>query len=141
VQQSTGIVTISAEFFDLDGLSELSLGGVRLGGSGAAVRDFSTDPTMSEDSNNVVPTQRAIATFLADRLSVGGEDLETNRLVAGQVIIGGEANEFNMNNDETLQINVPVDFSGVDAFGNLPRVQGTFLSQMLVLKTFNDTTQ
>ena len=46
-----------------------------------------------------------------------------------------------MNNDETLQINVPVDFSGVDAFGNLPRVQGTFLSQMLVLKTFNDTTQ
>jgi len=30
VQQATGIVTISAEFFDLDGLSELSLGGVRI---------------------------------------------------------------------------------------------------------------
>ena len=136
VQQSTGIVTISAEFFDLDGLSELALGGVRLGGSGAAIRDFSTDPTMSEDSNNVVPTQRAIATFLADRLSVGGEDLETNRLVAGNVILGGEENEFNMNNDGTLQVQVPADISGPDA-----GVGGTFLSQMLVLKTFNDTIQ
>ena len=73
VQQATGIVTISAEFFDLDGLSELALGGVRLGGSGAVVSEFSTDPTFSADSNNVIPTQRAIATFLQDRLSVGGE--------------------------------------------------------------------
>ena len=45
VQQATGIVTISAEFFDLDGLSELALGGVRLGGSGTVVNEFSTDPT------------------------------------------------------------------------------------------------
>ena len=37
----TGIVTISAEYFDLDGLSELALGGVRLGGPGAVVREFS----------------------------------------------------------------------------------------------------
>ena len=140
VQQSTGIVTISAEFFDLDGLTELSLGGVRLGGSGAVVRDFSTDPTMSEDSNNVVPTQRAIASFLADRLSVGGEDLETNRLVAGNVIIGGEENEFNMNNDGTLQIQRLVDLAGTDANGNMSGVQGTFLSQILLTRTFNETT-
>jgi len=82
VEQATGVVTISAQFFDLDGLSELALGGVRLGGSGAVVREFSTDPRFSEDSNNVVPTQKAIATFLADRLSVGGENLETNAFVA-----------------------------------------------------------
>ena len=44
VEQGTGIVTISADFFDLDGLSELALGGVRLGGSGTVVREFSTDP-------------------------------------------------------------------------------------------------
>ena len=65
VQQATGVVTISAEFFDLDGLSELALGGVRLGGSGTVVNEFSTDPTFAADSNNVIPTQRAIATFLA----------------------------------------------------------------------------
>ena len=68
VQQATGIVTISAEFFDLDGLSQLSLGGVRLGGSGAVVNEFSTDGTFSADSNNIIPTQKAVATFLADRL-------------------------------------------------------------------------
>ena len=64
---------ISAQFFDLDGLSELALGGVRLGGTGTVVQEFSSDPTFAADSNNVIPTQRAIATFLSDRLSVGGE--------------------------------------------------------------------
>ena len=92
VSQATGIVTISAEFFDLDGLSELALGGVRLGGSGTVVREFSTDATFSEDSNNVVPTQRAIATFLEERLSVGGENLELNGVIAGSVQLGTSDN-------------------------------------------------
>ena len=73
VQQATGIVTISAEFFDLDGLSSL-LGGVRLGGPGAVINEFSTDATSpGADSNNIV-TQKAIATFLADLRHVGGSD-------------------------------------------------------------------
>jgi len=92
VEQGTGIVTISADFFDLDGLSELSLGGVRLGGSGTVVREFSTDPLFLEDSNNIVPTQRAVTTFLATRLSEGGSEIETNQLTAGLVRIGGENN-------------------------------------------------
>lgn len=141
VDQATGIVTISAEFFDLDGLSELALGGVRLGGSGAVVNDFSTDPTFSEDSNNVVPTQRAIATFLADRLSVGGEDLETNRLQAGQTQVGGEENEIAIASGGYLYINSPVNISGVDQQGNSIGIGGTIISQMLFLRTFNDTMQ
>ena len=92
VQQASGIVTISAEFFDLGGLSELALGGVRLGGSGTVVREFSTDPNFTEDSNNIVPTQRAIATFLANRLSEGGSELETNILIAGLVKLGTDEN-------------------------------------------------
>ena len=90
VEQGTGIVTISADFFDLDGLSELALGGVRLGGSGTVVREFSTDPLFIEDSNNIVPTQKAVVTFLATRLSEGGSEIETNDLTAGLVKIGGE---------------------------------------------------
>jgi hypothetical protein len=92
VQQASGIVTISAEFFDLQGLSELALGGVRLGGSGTVVREFSTDPNFTEDSNNIVPTQRAISTFLANRLSEGGSEIETNILVAGLVRVGTDEN-------------------------------------------------
>ncbi len=92
VEQGTGIVTISADFFDLDGLSELALGGVRLGGSGTVVREFSTDPLFLEDSNNIVPTQKAVVTFLATRLSEGGSEIETNNLTAGLVKLGGENN-------------------------------------------------
>ena len=149
VQQSTGIVTISAQFFDLDGLSELALGGVRLGGSGAVVNEFSTDATFAADSNNVVPTQRAIASFLADRLSVGGESLEVNRLQAGRVILGGGTNEISTISGSYLQIPSDVNFDGTftidDGEGNITTAQteisGTIISQMLFLKGFDDTMQ
>jgi hypothetical protein len=150
VQQSTGVVTISAQFFDLDGLSELALGGVRLGGSGTVVNEFSTDPTFSADSNNVIPTQRAIATFLADRLSVGGENLEVNRLQAGRIIVGGVDTEIDNAIDGNLIIPSDVDFSGtfetVDpetlAVTTEPTaISGTIVSQMLFFKTFDETMQ
>jgi len=97
---------------------------------------------MSADSNNVIPTQRAIATFLADRLSVGGEDLQTNLLQAGNVQLGGEDNKIDMNNDEILQFRRPVDFSGLQADGITPAgIGGTILSQMLLVRSDNDTVQ
>jgi hypothetical protein len=136
VQQATGIVTISAEFFDLDGLSQLSLGGVRLGGSGAVVNEFSTDGTFSADSNNIIPTQKAVATFLADRLSVGGSDLETNGLVAGTVKIGTDTNEISTTTDGYLNIPRVTSFDGKDANNNLTAVQGTIISQMLFAREF-----
>ena len=138
VQQATGVVTISAEFFDLDGLSQLALGGVRLGGSGAVVREFSTDPTFAEDSNNVIPTQRAIATFLADRLSVGGSDLELNAIIAGQIYLGSDLNLIASNTGTTLIVPVDVDISGVDALGNPVGIQGSWVQQMLYHRNFED---
>ena len=149
VQQATGIVTISAEFFDLDGLSELALGGVRLGGSGTVVNEFSTDGTFAADSNNVIPTQRAIVTFLSDRLSVGGESLEVNKLQAGRVLIGGiPENEINTITGY-LQIPSDVVFDGTfttnDGEGNITTEQtaisGTIISQMLLFKGFDETMQ
>ena len=150
VQQATGIVTISAEFFDLDGLSELALGGVRLGGSGAVVNEFSTDPTFAADSNNVVPTQRSIVTFLSDRLSVGGESLEVNKLQAGRVLIGGiPENEINTNTGQYVLIPADVVFDGTfesnDGEGNITTnqtgISGTIVSQMLLFKQFDETMQ
>ena len=138
VQQATGVVTISAEFFDLDGLSELSLGGVRLGGSGAVVREFSTDPTFAEDSNNVIPTQRAIATFLADRLSVGGSDLELNAIQAGQIYIGGEFNEIDNIQNKIINVAVPVHMEGSNALGNTTGLGGSYVGQMMLLRNFEE---
>ena len=137
VSQATGIVTISAEFFDLDGLSALALGGVRLGGTGTVVSEFSTDPTFSADSNNIIPTQKAIATFLADRLSVGGSDLETNSIVAGQVKIGTNENTIDILGGGYLNIPRPVTFDGADELGNVTDVQGSMLAQIMFFRSFN----
>lgn len=142
VNQATGIVTLSAQFFELDGLSELSLGGVRLGGSGTVVREFSTDQTFSQDSNNVIPTQRAIVGFLANRLSVGGEDLEANRIIAGSIGIGTNNNTITNVGGNYLNFTVPVRIaSGLDFNGNPSSIQGTIVSQMLFLRKDTDTIQ
>ena len=145
VQQSTGVVTISAQFFDLDGLSELALGGVRLGGSGTVVNEFSTDPTFSADSNSVIPTQRAISSFLANRLSVGGENLEVNKLVAGRVSVGGFENIIDVITDEYLVVATDVLIDGTytddDELTQPTGIKGTIVSQMLFVKGFDDTMQ
>jgi hypothetical protein len=89
VEQATGIVTLSADEFGLEGLSELSIGGVALGGSPVIITAFSTDGTFVANSNNLVPTQKAIKTYLSSRLSQGGSDTFTGLLQAGTVKIGG----------------------------------------------------
>ena len=134
VQQSTGIVTISAEYFDLDGLSELALGGVRLGGSGAVVREFSTDQTFFEDSNNVIPTQRAIAAFLANRLSEGGSELETNQLVAGVTLLGSSQNLISTTSGAEILLPKLMKIQGNDA-----NLSGSILAQTMLLRPNDDS--
>jgi hypothetical protein len=131
VEQATGIVTISADFFDLGGLSEIRLGGIRVGGAGAVIREFSTDPTFSEDSNNIVPTQRAIAAFLSSRLSLGGSEVATFEVQAGQVKIGGPDI---ISNPLGLKILFPgvANFSGTNA-----GISGAMLAQNMFYKSFN----
>ena len=89
VEQATGIVTLSADEFGLDGLTELSIGGVALGGSPVVVTQFSTDGTFVANSNTIVPTEKAIKTYLTGRLSQGGSDTFTGLLTAGTVKVGG----------------------------------------------------
>ena len=149
VQQATGIVTISAEFFDLDGLSELALGGVRLGGSGTVVNEFSTDPTFAADSNQVIPTQRAIASFLADRLSVGGENLQTNAVQAGQVRVGTVNNVIEHASDGAIDIPIDVSIDGTytstDEFGvettQQVAISGTIYTMQQLMKGHDDSVQ
>jgi hypothetical protein len=71
IQQSTGIATLNADAFDLSGLSELQLGsiGAELG---ATINEFSTDETLSNDSNTAVPTERAVRGYLTrDKAGTG----------------------------------------------------------------------
>jgi hypothetical protein len=85
VEQSTGIISVNASYFNLSGLTELSLGGIQVGGTAVVVREFSKDQNFAANSNSVVPTQRAIIAYLTSRISSGGADAVTNVLIAGQV--------------------------------------------------------
>jgi hypothetical protein len=130
VEQATGTVTISADFFDFSGLTELRLGGIRVGGTGAVVREFSTDPLFTEDSNNVVPTQRAIRAYLAGRLSVGGSEISVGSFIAGTILVGPDR----IGNVASLRNIVPVraDFEGPSA-----GISGSMLAQTMFFRSFN----
>ena len=71
IEQSTGVATLNADAFDLSGLSQLQLGsiGAELG---ATINEFSTDETLSNDSNSAVPTERAIVGYTQrDKMGTG----------------------------------------------------------------------
>jgi hypothetical protein len=113
VQQATGIITISADYFNLSGLSQLALGGIAVGGSATIITEFSTDATFTADSNSIIPTQKAIKQYIARRVSGGGSNAATGTLVAGTVSIGPRT----ITSTTGLYIKIPVKMNfkkGVD---------------------------
>jgi hypothetical protein len=88
VQQSTGTVTLSATQFGLVGLSNLSLGGMAVGSSQVIVTGFSTDIAFTANSDAILPTQKAIKSYITSRLSQGGANTFTGTLIAGTVLVG-----------------------------------------------------
>jgi len=129
VEQSTGIVTISADFFDLGGLTELRLGGIRIGGSGVVVREFSTDPLFTEDSNNIVPTQRAIRAYLENRLTIGGSEIAVGSFIAGTVLVG--PSRINSTANLTVVVPVRADFNSGSS-----GIKGSILAQTMFYQSF-----
>lgn len=128
VEQATGIITISADFFDLQGLTELRLAGVQVG-STAIIREFSKDKFFLQDSNNIVPTQRAVRAYLQNRLNIGGEDLLTPSFIAGTVRVG--PNLVNSTAGLTIEVPVVADFRGPQA-----GVAGSILAQTMFFRSF-----
>lgn len=83
VEQATGIATLNADAFNLSGLQELQLGSVALGGSGVSIREFSADPLLTADSDAIVPTQRAVKTFVENIIGAGGSNIAATTLTLG----------------------------------------------------------
>jgi hypothetical protein len=63
IDQATGRATLNANAFDLAGLTSLKLGsiGAQLG---ETINEFSSDATMSGNSNTAVPTEYAVRTYV-----------------------------------------------------------------------------
>ena len=92
VDQATGQVTLDASAFNLTGLQSLRLGS--LGGLiGASVNEFSTDGTLSQNSDSKVPTQAAVKTYV-DNLSNLAGDLT----IQGDLTVSGTTTTINTAN-------------------------------------------
>ena len=110
VEQSTGVATLNADAFNIAGLNELSLGSVALGGSGATISEFSTDPFFTQDSDTVVPTQRAIKAYITSQIGGGGSSLNVNTLTAGVIFVAGQS--ISTTTNVQININSKVNFKG-----------------------------
>jgi hypothetical protein len=110
IEQSTGVATLNADAFNIAGLSELSLGTITLGGNSATVTEFSTDPFLTANSDSVVPTQRAIKSYIASQIGGGGASLNVNSIVAGFVQISNS--QITTTTGQTIQMNASFNFTG-----------------------------
>ena len=105
VDQATGNVTLDASAFNLSGLESLRLGSVG-GLIGASVNEFSTDGTLGQNSNNKVPTQAAVKTYVDGQIA----GLNADKIIEGDTSVetidtGSDGNiQFKINAGLKLQI-------------------------------------
>jgi len=110
VEQSTGVATLDADAFNVAGLNELSLGSVELGGTGAVITEFSTDGTFAADSDSIVPTQKAIRTFINAQIGGGNSELNVNILTAGVIEI--KEDQIDTTTGVEIKVKAKMNFTG-----------------------------
>jgi hypothetical protein len=110
IEQSTGNANLNADAFNISGLQELNLGNVTLGGGSATITEFSTDPFFTADSDNIVPTQRAIKAFIAGQIGGGGASLNVNSVTAGSIRI--DSNQITNITGSAIQMRATFEFKG-----------------------------
>ena len=110
VEQATGQASLNVNAFSLAGLQELQLGAVGLGAGGAVINEFSTDGSFSANSDNVVPTQRAIIAYINSQIGGGQSELNVNAITAGVVNITGDT--ISTSTSVPLNITATANFEG-----------------------------
>jgi len=99
VEQATGRATLSSEEFDLAGLNELQLGSITAGKQGATINEFSTDGTFADNSDEAVPTEKAVKTYVDGK--VAG---------ASAIIVGSSPNQSQVKVTGTGALTDTIDF-------------------------------
>jgi hypothetical protein len=110
VQQSTGTATLNADAFNLSGLQSLQLGALNIGIGSAIITQFSTDPYFTANSDNIVPTQRAIKSYITAQIGGGQSSLNVNTLTAGVVYIANDS--ISTTSQSQLNIKAKMNFTG-----------------------------
>jgi hypothetical protein len=110
VQQSTGTATLNASAFNLSGLQSLQLGSLGVGTGSAIITQFSTDPFFTANSDEIVPTQRAIKSYITSQIGGGQSSLNVNTLTAGIVFIAN--NSISTTTGEQINVKAKMYFTG-----------------------------
>ena len=100
VDQATGTATLNSSAFNLSGLESLQLGAIG-GLIGASINEFSTDGTMSQNSNAKCPTQAAVRTYVASQTQ---NINATTGTFSGNVSIGGTLTYQDVTNVDSVGI-------------------------------------
>jgi hypothetical protein len=123
VQQSTGVATLNADAFNIAGLNQLTIGSVTLGGTSATITSFSTDPYFTLNSDSIVPTQKAIKSYINSQIGGGGSSLNVNTLTAGTVFVSGNT----ISTTTGVQINATSKFNFIGGVDGSPLSLSYFL--------------
>jgi hypothetical protein len=110
VQQSTGTATLNASAFALSGLQSLTLGNLSVGTGSATITSFSTDPYFTANSDNVVPTQKAIKSYITAQIGGGSSSLNVNTLTSGQISIA--SNTISNTTGNQIYVTSKMNFTG-----------------------------
>ena len=113
VQQATGTATLNASAFNVAGLNSLTIGSVSLGSNSATITSFSTDPYFTANSDNILPTQKAIKAYISSQIGGGGSSLNVNTITAGVIYIAG--NTISTTTQVQIKVSNKMNFiAGVD---------------------------
>jgi hypothetical protein len=110
VQQATGTATLNATAFNLSGLQSLQLGSLNVGVGSATINQFSTDPYFTANSDNVLPTQRAIRSYINSQIGGGQSSLNVNTLTSGVVYIAN--NTITTTTGVGINVKTKMNFTG-----------------------------
>jgi hypothetical protein len=110
VQQATGTATLNANAFNLSGLQSLQLGTVAVGVGSAVITQFSSDPYFTANSDNILPTQKAIKSYITAQIGGGQSSLNVNTLTSGVIYIAG--NTISTTSGVAINVTAKMNFTG-----------------------------
>lgn len=110
VQQSTGTATLNASAFNLSGLQSLQLGSFSVGTGSAVITQFSTDPYFTANSDSILPTQRAIKSYITSQIGGGQSSLNVNTLTAGVIYVAN--NTISTTSGSQINVRAKMNFTG-----------------------------
>ena len=99
------------------------MGSVSLGATSATITQFSTDPYFTANSDNIVPTQKAIKAYVASQIGGGSSALNVNTLTAGVIYIAGNS----ISTTSGVQILVPATMNFTGGINGVPLAMNLLL--------------